>query len=196
MLEKKDVNAARESTPVMMETDAKDAYALNRLTDPLTEDTSARHLVKMLDRGIWAVTYKQDVVKAKIRARGTPLTAPVSGEQLPGVAAVEPGLAFIMRAGPPGWGHSGRRARQLAVGAKAYGTPEPRLSAAAFPRRNSLGQFALVDGTLCWPKREKRLVSLELKNQHGKIGASTRSSKQRDSRETELRPCSRAFVVC
>ena len=67
MLENKDVNAAQ------------DAYASNRLTDPLTEDTSARHLVKMLDRGIWAVTYKQDVVKAKIRARGTPLTVPVSG---------------------------------------------------------------------------------------------------------------------
>ena len=135
-------------------------------------------------------------MKAKIRARGTPLTAPVSREQLPGVAALEPELAFIMQAGPPGWGHSGRRARQLAVGAKAYGTPEPRLSAAAFPWRSSFGQFALADVMLCWQKLEKHVVYLELKNQHGEIGAITRSSKQRDSRETELRPCSRAFVVC
>ena len=145
--------------------------ASNMLTDPLTKDMNASHLVKMLDRETWAVTYNQDFVKAKIRARGTPVTAPVSREQLPGVAALEPELAFIMQAGPPGWGQTGCKVWQLAVGAKAYRTPEPRFSAAAFPWRSSFGQFALADGTLCWQRLEKHVAYLELKNQHGAIGA-------------------------
>ena len=144
----------------------------NMLADPLTKGMDATHLVKMLERGTWAVTYCYDFIKTKASGRGAAAVPMESRELLPGRAATSDEVKQVEKLSETcGWSRVGAHVFQVARDAKAFRTPEPRFSSGAFPLRSTFGQFLLKCGKSCWQRLEAKTPYLELKNQHASLPA-------------------------
>jgi len=143
----------------------------NMLADPLTKNMDPAHLVKMLNRGTWSVTYNQDFIKTKLRARPAGGERPRSRDDLPGLAVTIEEERFLEgQSGQVGWSQpQPGRVMQLAKEARSMRTPEPRFVSSKFPLRSSFGLFELADGDLAWRRLERRVPFLDLKNQHAML---------------------------
>ena len=142
----------------------------NMLVDSLTKDMSTQHFRDVLQRGVWSITYNQNFVKEKVKAK-RPVPVP-EGLVLPGepVAADSGILRHLERLRrKPGWHVEGEVRVQVARNAHSFRTPEPRYAMSEFPRRSSYALYRLAGGGEHWRRLEDAVIYSEEVNQHAML---------------------------
>ena len=125
----------------------------NMFVDGGTKDMPTDHLRAVLTQGRWSVQYDPEYVKAK-GGKKKKATEQVSVGELPG-REVRPDDADLMKfvehfSLHPGWHRVREVGVQVAVDAKSYRSPLPRLKLEEFPYRTTVGLFQESTSEVSW----------------------------------------------
>jgi len=125
----------------------------NMFVDGGTKEMLTDHLRTVLTQGRWSVQYDPEYVKAKGGKKKKPAEKIPPGE-LPG-REVRPDDADLMKfiehfSLHPGWHRVREVGVQVAVDAKSYRSPLPRLKLEEFPYRTTVGLFQESTNEVTW----------------------------------------------
>ena len=143
----------------------------NMFVDAGTKDMDTSHYAKILQTGLWSVTYCSTFIKAKKTARIS--NVEVELEVLPGSVVIDVPLQNLLNSciRQNGWINDNPLGKILiARNAKSFRTSEPRFAVSSFPYRSSYAYFNWR-GSGTWRMLEYKASLANWPNPHSSLPA-------------------------